>query len=880
MRGCWLLLLTGTATLAAPDAADYFTPTAGLLRWHTTGVLRPDQGSLEFVLQFDRPRQEFGNTWEFLFKVTPARAIGSGANTLMGIFIPPEPDRGLAVLLRSSRDYQRVDLPDFDPPVGRPLRLAVTWSDLLRVYLDGRLAGSTKLRGGVEESLLSYDLSIERFAPYHTQAARISTRARSADELAAAARGPLTLDADTALLATDGLQRRQTQTTRWQRESGYRALRPAWRPETQVVTAGQPVSYPLVGLNAGPAAATWGVRFDIQNPAGQTIATAPERVTIPADGGHHLVELPLPLSRPNWYRVVAQVSSPTGETAEYRSAIAVVPPLDPTPGALAGYYGQHQDWDWSTVPWQQLGVAATRCWAGGSVFLWHHVEPLPGQFQWDRADAHVAACQSAGLEVLGLLGYPSRWAAVESPAELQAQHILAKRPERWRPADLAAWGRYVYETVKRYGDRVPVWEIYNEVNFSPPGLPATFSGTPEDYLALLQTAWRELRRANPRARLAISGFSADVNKAMPSRLLALGALEHCDIFNVHGYSGTAGAASWVREARAQRPTIPLWQTEQMWHQVEDGSKRLYLNVASCLDFLAAGYERFYQMGTTELWFDKYTRSPTPDLQGLAAWQQQLRACDRYLTLETFPGSAAFGLRHRLARRDGRVLTVLGSEVGASEVVVQNPDATAWDVLGQPLPLTPGAAGRVLAIPQLAYLVSAQPLQLSAGRLTAAAPLLTNPSFEETSGDIGMAGLAAGRARDWLFRDKSYDPAGQVLLTHDAHHGKLAYAVTSSGAGRVYLFQYTKAHVAGRYRLTAWLKRTAGGPPARPYFFTYDIAHEQVANHALEGVGGEWSQQTWEFDLPATDKLAVGVGIEGGAGTVVVDEVELERLELG
>ena len=82
------------------------------------------------------------------------------------------------------------------------------------------------------------------------------------------------------------------------------------------------------------------------------------------------------------------------------------------------------------------------------------------------------------------------WAAAEPSAEHQNRHELAHRPERWKPADLQAWARYVRTTAERYRGRVRHWEIYNEVNFNPPAVPAGFSGSTAEYLELQRIAWR------------------------------------------------------------------------------------------------------------------------------------------------------------------------------------------------------------------------------------------------------------------------------------------------------------------------------------------------------------------------------------------------------
>lgn len=871
------LLLLPLAMLVAPvtecPSDSHFTATPGLFRGPTLGVLRPDEGTVEVRTTITKPLAEFGNDWEFLLKLVPTAQIGLGSNTLFGIFIPPAPETGLAVLLRNQREYCRADVPDFTFQPGRPITIAVTWSDALRVYLDGRLAASTALQQALPESLLPYDFAVETFAPYRTDAVRISTRARSAAELAQS--GPLTVDADTALLATDRLSQLRLAQTAWHHASGYHRLVPAWRREKQVFTVGQPAVLPVAGVNHGPSQQPYAVSIAFADIDGAPVEAVEATVALPPDGQQHVYEIALPALPTGWYQLTTTVSN-GGQVGEHRSAMAVVPAIAADGrGNLAGYYGQHQDWDADPWPFEAIGVRSTRCWAGGKVFLWSCIEPERGRFEWARADAYVEQCRAAGMDVLGLLGYPSRWAAEEPPAEIQAKHVLATRPERWKPADLAAWGNYVRTTVARYRGRVAFWEIYNEVNFCPPGPPATFSGSTQDYLALLQVAYREAKAADPDCQVLISGFSADVNHEMPLELIELGGLDFCDIFNVHGYSGSKAVEDWVKLARAKRPGIALWQTEQMWHQMEPSPQRRFLTVASLIDFLAAGYQRFYHMGSTEVFFSRYTGSPTPDFQTVATFQDQLRPCDALEAVERFPGDDAFALRHRFRRADGRYLTIVGSELGEHRLSFDGSLVEAQDEVGRPVAAERDGQRQALTVARLVYLVSDRPLTGWTAQLTSAQPLCTNGGFEQTEGDIGMGGLQAGRPRQWLWRDTTYDPGGKVLLDRDAASGQYSLAVTSTGGGRVYGFQYTKTFAAGRYTLRASIKRQAGDATLKPYAFVYDIEHERIESHVFEQVGEQYGDVAWTVDLPATDKLAIGLGINGGAGRIVIDDVSFE-----
>ncbi len=865
-----LIALIASAVLVIPlfGAGTYATKTAGLFRGYAIGAIRPDEGTVEVSAVIDKAAAEFGNGWNFFFQVVPSQKIGTGANTLLGIFTPALPETGLAFLLRTGRDYYRVNVKDFVYTPRKRVTLAIRWGKKLTGFIDGKPVGTAVMRESFDEKLLSYVFRVDRFSPCNVRSMKISTRELADSEMTPSS-DEFRADADTSFIALNDFADVRELTSTWHRASGYAALLPAWRAETQVFTEGEHTFFPFIGVNYGTRPKTYTIDMTVKDYNGIDVPVKSASITLPADGKHHITEIPLPeLAAQNYYFVNAGVSGDASST--FSGAISVVPAADPSKdGALALFYGQHQHWDFSTAPFAKLGTKITRNWTDGN-FLWHCIEPERGTYQWARTDAYVKECREAGMEILAVLGYPSRWAAEEPSEEHKKKHPLACRPERWKPLDNAAWGKYIYETVKRYKE-VKYWEIYNEVNFSPPGLPATFSGTPEDYFELLKIAYAEAKRANPACTVLISGFSADVNVEMPIQLINMGALNYCDIFNVHGYSGVPGAAAWVAAMKKKKP-MPYWMTEHMWHLEENIAKRQFLTVQYFADFLAAGYDRFINMGTHEVFFSRYNYSPTPDFHTTAVFQKSIRMCTRFGGAYTFPGSDSFAVRHHFSRTDGKTLSIIGSELGSFDVRIKGTLA-ARDIMGQPMTVTDDGGESVVPLKSVAYLVSEKPLTITGVKATSKIALCQNGGFEDIEGDIGMGGLKSGRARNWLFRDKTFDPAGTVMLSDAPNTGKYAYRITSSGKGRVYLFQYMKTFTPGTYNVSAAFKRTAGDP--KQYFFYFDMEHNKVINKTFDDVGGDYRKCTWEIELPKLEKLAVGAGILEGDGSILVDDINFE-----
>jgi hypothetical protein len=536
-------------------------------------VLRPDEGTIELTVRFAKPTSEFGNSWEFLISTECGRSLGPGGISMFAVCIPPEPEKGITFLLLTARGSTYLNYPSFTCRNGDAMNLAFSWGRELRFYINGVLKTKTPWRGPLEADLFSPYLSVERLSPYNTSQMRITTRERTALELNADPGRPFLPDDDTVFIADQGLTRSELRTTRWQTESSSVFLLPILRTEAQCFNEGDAVALPFLAVNYGGSPVTRTVTCLGKNADGTEVLNQAYALTIPPGGRHAILSIPLPeLKAAGHYPLSVSIAGPAA-TATYPLAVAVIARDDPgvKEGAFGKYYGQHHNPAWDPAVWERMHVHASRAWSSIFTFLWWSVEPVEGEFDFRKSDAYVKQCRDAGMEVLGVLGYPSRWAAVESADAIKKSSDLAIRPERWAIRDIAAWKRYVYTTVLRYKDQVQHWEIYNEVNFHPPAPAATFAGSTRDYLGLLQAAFAEAKRANPAAQVLISGFSPVADRAMPTDLLAMGAADHFDIFATHAYSGSFQGIDrdWANAFWRLRPQGLYWQTEQMWSTLAD-----------------------------------------------------------------------------------------------------------------------------------------------------------------------------------------------------------------------------------------------------------------------------------------------------------------------
>jgi hypothetical protein len=111
------------------------------------------------------------------------------------------------------------------------------------------------------------------------------------------------------------------------------------------------------------------------------------------------------------------------------------------------------------VPDDELAPLAERIRADGFRFVrqpfpWAEIEPERGRFDWDRADAVVAALEDAGLLPVAVLAGSPSWARAPETAE------ATDAP----PAEPADYEGYVGAFAERYGGRVGTVQLWDRPN--------------------------------------------------------------------------------------------------------------------------------------------------------------------------------------------------------------------------------------------------------------------------------------------------------------------------------------------------------------------------------------------------------------------------------
>ncbi len=165
-------------------------------------------------------------------------------------------------------------------------------------------------------------------------------------------------------------------------------------------------------------------------------------------------------------------------------------------------------------------------------FAWLDVEPQPGEWHWQHADAVVDEVDYRGLEIVARIDGAPDWAVRPLDAPDDA------------PIDLDAWAEYCGAVAGRYQGRIAGYQVWNE-----PNLRVEWYGNPPNaagYVRLLRACAEAIRAADPDAVIISAGLAptgGPMPDAMPDldylrQMYAAGAAPYFDVLglNAPGYA--------------------------------------------------------------------------------------------------------------------------------------------------------------------------------------------------------------------------------------------------------------------------------------------------------------------------------------------------------
>ena len=213
------------------------------------------------------------------------------------------------------------------------------------------------------------------------------------------------------------------------------------------------------------------------------------------------------------------------------------------------------------IEWQGRRLEEARVSMVRETFVWDRLEPRKGWFEWAKFDQAVEIADAHGIEVLGVLAFSAAWASSAPDTETKKRRVL------YPPTNVNDFANYVRAVVRRYGDRIHNWEIWNEPNHPKFWLPGP---NPEAYAPMLRAASAVIRAEDPDATVVLGGIVGTDVKYL-DRLRAAGVWDDFDVLAIHGYvrlsPEASGLGGWFDRAVAyveRWGRKPLWLTEICW----------------------------------------------------------------------------------------------------------------------------------------------------------------------------------------------------------------------------------------------------------------------------------------------------------------------------
>lgn len=362
-----------------------------------------------------------------------------------------------------------------------------------------------------------------------------------------------------AALAVAGLVLVAVLTEQTQTQAARSAARAAQTPTIRPIGGSG-----LFGPEEQPRFAVEGVQraadlsWKINDTSGTIVESGSGRSAAQSVEAHPVRDLPS-----GTYRIT--VNAPDGATASYRF-VRTLAAADRDP-----YYGLGVDPTSSALPTlDALGAGSYR-----QDLQWSAVEKVAGRFDFAAVDARIdPLVRDRAVSPLFVLDYGH--VAYTGGAMVP--------PDVSKPAQAAAWKRFVRESVTHMRARHPdadlSYEVWNEWTNTHGPLPSTAAA----YIELASVTARVIRAADPAATIVgpTQNSVSEPERDWLAAWFAAGGADHVDAVSVHPYNQPWGpeacvgtnpciedSLAWLRRTadrypRADGSPLPIWITEVGW----------------------------------------------------------------------------------------------------------------------------------------------------------------------------------------------------------------------------------------------------------------------------------------------------------------------------
>ena len=218
------------------------------------------------------------------------------------------------------------------------------------------------------------------------------------------------------------------------------------------------------------------------------------------------------------------------------------------------------------VPDISLGVdpgvsyGAIRLWDSG--VAWGLVQQGKNKYWWNGFDASIANANKQNAEVLYVLGSTPKWAATDLKQGTYPNKGAASVPK------MDDWKKWVTAVVKRHGNSINAYQIWNEANLS-----TFWAGSPQQMADLTKAASKIIRQYDPGAKVVSASSTVRLESAykrfFPAYLAALKKANWpVDVISVHTYPDGQGnpgdRAKYLDQVNSQLKASKVPASKQLW----------------------------------------------------------------------------------------------------------------------------------------------------------------------------------------------------------------------------------------------------------------------------------------------------------------------------
>ncbi|HEY3333426.1 MAG TPA: hypothetical protein VGK19_25570 [Capsulimonadaceae bacterium] len=222
-----------------------------------------------------------------------------------------------------------------------------------------------------------------------------------------------------------------------------------------------------------------------------------------------------------------------------------------------------------------MGIRWYRFWLD-----WDSVQQTPESFDWKALDDIVSRASKYGLTLYPcIVGGSKPW---QSYATIEKSKYPIMAPNCYMPKDMGQWKTYIRTLGERYKGKITNWQVWNESD----ARNGFFPYRTEDYVNVLKVTSTELRAADPKNVIGLSGFAGGFGPGGIAQLThtdknscwglgefwALNPQQYYDVMDCHFYSVDKPGQSWdpqvavalgLRKAMAEHGdgAKPLWDSE-------------------------------------------------------------------------------------------------------------------------------------------------------------------------------------------------------------------------------------------------------------------------------------------------------------------------------